>query len=497
MGLKTSEILEAMARFSKTELPPKVRQYIHNETSRYGKVKLVMRAERLFIECCGKPEVLAELLRDPELEQWRPLARLKPFQLRVKGTRLKALVGSVRFLPAECICAFDAYRRVEMRYGSMSGLRHEPRNLSRDAPEAARCDLRFRLAFATEEDVKRFHTTLALDYVEGHPAYDWRNPDHELKFCFASEADRRRFWVTALPRLRAQAQLSPSEHKALDEALGPPPTGAVRLGVDGTGAGETAPRDSAPREAADAADLPNMDAADLQAREALRRAEDVDDASEARIEEFEVDPSRVKEVKARCRQIRWPLLEEYDFRNDTENPELPIELKPDSKIRDYQEQALKRCFGNHRARSGIIVLPCGAGKTLVGIVAACTVKRSTLVLCNSSVSVEQWYQQFLMWAQIDKDRVTRFIAGSKEPLHKDACVLVSTYNMIGYTGQPSARASLDCMQVLTTAPSLPTGTLAGAPPRRVPSWRTSLTASGASSSSMRCTSPRRTRSSRA
>ena len=497
MGLKTSEILEAMARFSKTELPPKVRQYIHNETSRYGKVKLVMRAERLFIECCGKPEVLAELLRDPELEQWRPLARLKPFQLRVKGTRLKALVGSVRFLPAECICAFDAYRRVEMRYGSMSGLRPEPRNLSRDAPEAARCDLRFRLAFAPEEDVKRFHTTLALDYVEGHPAYDWRNPDHELKFCFASEADRRRFWVTALPRLRAQAQLSPSEHKALDEALGPPPTGAVRLGVDGTGAGETAPRDSALREAADAADLPNMDAADLQAREALRRAEDVDDASEARIEEFEVDPSRVKEVKARCRQIRWPLLEEYDFRNDTENPELPIELKPDSKIRDYQEQALKRCFGNHRARSGIIVLPCGAGKTLVGIVAACTVKRSTLVLCNSSVSVEQWYQQFLMWAQIDKDRVTRFIAGSKEPLHKDACVLVSTYNMIGYTGQPSARASLDCMQVLTTAPSLPTGTLAGAPPRRVPSWRTSLTASGASSSSMRCTSPRRTRSSRA
>ena len=424
MGLKTSEILEAMARFSKTELPPKVRQYIHNETSRYGKVKLVMRAERLFIECCGKPEVLAELLRDPELEQWRPLARLKPFQLRVTGTRGKKLVGSVRFLPAECICAFDAYRRVEMRYGSMSGLRPAPRDLSREAPEAARCDLRFRLAFATEEDVKRFHTTLALDYVEGNPAYNWRNPDHELMFCFASEADRRRFWVTALPRLRAQAQLSPSEHKALDEALGPPPTGAVRLGVDGTGAG-----DSAPREAADAADV-----------EALRRAEDVDDASEARIEEFEVDPSRVKEVKARCRQIRWPLLEEYDFRNDTENPELPIELKPDSKIRDYQEQALKRCFGNHRARSGIIVLPCGAGKTLVGIVAACTVKRSTLVLCNSSVSVEQWYQQFLMWAQIDKDRVTRFIAGSKEPLHKDACVLVSTYNMIGYTGRRSAEA---------------------------------------------------------
>ena len=56
----------------------------------------------------------------------------------------------------------------------------------------------------------------------------------------------------------------------------------------------------------------------------------------------------------------------------------------------YQEKALARMFGNYRARSGIIVLPCGSGKTLVGIVAACTVKRSCLVLCNSSVSVEQW-----------------------------------------------------------------------------------------------------------
>jgi superfamily II DNA or RNA helicase len=37
-----------------------------------------------------------------------------------------------------------------------------------------------------------------------------------------------------------------------------------------------------------------------------------------------------------------------------------------------------------RARSGIIVLPCGAGKTLVGITAACTIKKSVLVLCTSS-----------------------------------------------------------------------------------------------------------------
>ena len=55
---------------------------------------------------------------------------------------------------------------------------------------------------------------------------------------------------------------------------------------------------------------------------------------------------------------------------------------------------------NRRARSGIIVLPCGAGKTLVGITAACTVRKSCIVLCTSSVSVMQWKQQFLQWSTI-------------------------------------------------------------------------------------------------
>ena len=44
-------------------------------------------------------------------------------------------------------------------------------------------------------------------------------------------------------------------------------------------------------------------------------------------------------------------------------------------------------FSNGRARSGVIVLPCGAGKTLVGITAACTIKKRVMVLCTSGVAV--------------------------------------------------------------------------------------------------------------
>ena len=72
---------------------------------------------------------------------------------------------------------------------------------------------------------------------------------------------------------------------------------------------------------------------------------------------------------------------------DRSTPDLQIEIKSTTMIRDYQVKSLSKMFSNGRARSGIIVLPCGAGKTLTGIVAASYIKKSTLVLCNSSVSV--------------------------------------------------------------------------------------------------------------
>ena len=108
------------------------------------------------------------------------------------------------------------------------------------------------------------------------------------------------------------------------------------------------------------------------------------------------------------------MLEEYDFRNDTINPSLDIDLKPSTVIRPYQETSLSKMFGNGRARSGIIVLPCGAGKTLVGITAACTIKKSCLVLCTSGVSVMQWRQQFMQWSNITEKQIAVFTADQKE-----------------------------------------------------------------------------------
>lgn len=161
--------------------------------------------------------------------------------------------------------------------------------------------------------------------------------------------------------------------------------------------------------------------------------DDEDDDGFDAVHAFEISNGSVEVVKKRCQEIDYPVLEEYDFRNDQRNPDLDIDLKPSTQIRPYQEKSLSKMFGNGRARSGIIVLPCGAGKTLVGITAACTIRKSVIVLCTSSVSVMQWRQQFLQWCTIQPESVAVFTSDNKEMFRTEAGLVVSTYSMVANT----------------------------------------------------------------
>ena len=161
------------------------------------------------------------------------------------------------------------------------------------------------------------------------------------------------------------------------------------------------------------------------------REEDDDDFDA--VHSFEIANESVEVVKKRCQEIDYPVLEEYDFRNDHRNPDLDIDLKPSTQIRPYQEKSLSKMFGNGRARSGIIVLPCGAGKTLVGITAACTIKKSVIVLCTSSVSVMQWRQQFLQWCTLQPENCAVFTSDNKEMFQTESGLVVSTYSMVANT----------------------------------------------------------------
>ncbi|XP_050529653.1 general transcription and DNA repair factor IIH helicase subunit XPB isoform X2 [Daktulosphaira vitifoliae] len=154
---------------------------------------------------------------------------------------------------------------------------------------------------------------------------------------------------------------------------------------------------------------------------------------------FEVQQEKIEIIQKRCIEIDTPLLVEYDFKNDKVNKDINIDLKPQATLRPYQEKSLRKMFGNSRARSGIIVLPCGAGKSLVGVTACCTVRKRALVLCNSAVSVEQWKYQFKMWSTADDSLVCRFTSDVKDKLI--GCgVFITTYSMITHTQKRSWEA---------------------------------------------------------
>ncbi|WAQ95018.1 ERCC3-like protein [Mya arenaria] len=141
---------------------------------------------------------------------------------------------------------------------------------------------------------------------------------------------------------------------------------------------------------------------------------DDEDGEDLKTVSFEVKQDMIEDIQKRCIELEYPLLAEYDFRNDTINPNIEIDLKPSTVLRPYQEKSLRKMFGNGRARSGVIVLPCGAGKTLVGVTAACTVRKRCLCLATSGVAVEQWRSQFKMWSTADDSMICRFTSDAKD-----------------------------------------------------------------------------------
>ncbi|MCJ1297727.1 transcription factor TFIIH complex ERCC-3 subunit [Hypocenomyce scalaris] len=178
------------------------------------------------------------------------------------------------------------------------------------------------------------------------------------------------------------------------------------------------------------------------------REDDDDDDDDKHIHSIEIPASGVEPVQKRCLELGYPVLEEYDFNNDQVNANLDIDLKPNTTIRSYQEKSLSKMFSNGRARSGIIVLPCGAGKTLVGITAACTIRKGIVILCTSSMSVVQWRNEFLKWSNISPNDIAIFTSDHKEKFSRNTGIIVSTYSMVTQTRSRShdAQKMMDFMQ---------------------------------------------------
>jgi DNA excision repair protein ERCC-3 len=102
-------------------------------------------------------------------------------------------------------------------------------------------------------------------------------------------------------------------------------------------------------------------------------------------------------------------------------------------VRDYQREAAAvfHAGGDVRGGSGVIVLPCGAGKTIVGLAAMCAVQKSTLVLTTGITSVKQWHREILDKTDLEESQVAEYTGESKEV----APVTLATYQIITHRNE--------------------------------------------------------------
>jgi DNA excision repair protein ERCC-3 len=109
--------------------------------------------------------------------------------------------------------------------------------------------------------------------------------------------------------------------------------------------------------------------------------------------------------------------------------EITLEGKPMS-LRDYQEGA-SRVFhagGSEKGGSGVVVLPCGAGKTVVGLATMARCKCHTLVLTTNVTAARQWIREILDKTTLTPDQVSEYTGDSKTI----APVTVATYQILTY-----------------------------------------------------------------
>eukprot|EP00796_Vickermania_ingenoplastis_P002014 gene2014-1205_t len=148
----------------------------------------------------------------------------------------------------------------------------------------------------------------------------------------------------------------------------------------------------------------------------------------------------------RCVALGYPLWQQYDFDSDRLLRTTNVSLHPQTRPRSYQVEAVEAATKEGVLNSGCLLLPCGAGKTLVGIMLLCKVKKPTLIVCAGSVSVDQWKNQILEYAVLDSpcespiqqrkvlrrgaDRIACLTGKQKDEISDETDIVLTTYSML-------------------------------------------------------------------
>ncbi len=134
-----------------------------------------------------------------------------------------------------------------------------------------------------------------------------------------------------------------------------------------------------------------------------------------------VHPGQRGFLKQALLKLGWPA---EDFAGYVDGQAHHINLKQEGwSIRRYQELAAE---GFWHGGSGVVVLPCGAGKTIVGAAAMAHAKATTLILVTNTVAARQWRDELLRKTSLHEDEIGEY-SGSRKEIRP---VTIATYQVL-------------------------------------------------------------------
>src|SRR6187399_2774505 len=126
-------------------------------------------------------------------------------------------------------------------------------------------------------------------------------------------------------------------------------------------------------------------------------------------------------LKQALLKIGWPA---EDYAGYVDGEAHPIALdETEWHLRDYQRDAAESFW---HGGSGVVVLPCGAGKTLVGAAAMAHAQATTLILVTNTVSARQWKDELVRRTSLTEDEIGEYSGARKEVRP----VTIATYQVL-------------------------------------------------------------------
>ena len=151
-----------------------------------------------------------------------------------------------------------------------------------------------------------------------------------------------------------------------------------------------------------------------------------------------VHPGQRGFLKQALLKLGWPA---EDFAGYVDGEHHDISLKQDGwQIRKYQELAAE---GFWHGGSGVVVLPCGAGKTIVGAAAMAHAKATTLILVTNTVAARQWREELIKRTDLNPDDIGEY-SGAKKEIRP---VTIATYQVMT-TRKKGVYAHLDLFDAI-------------------------------------------------